>query len=74
MFNSDLNKMTLLISINFLARSSSLAPWIPLALFKILEDFNYFLPILVAGLSVAVPACITSILIDSFYYGVFTVP
>ena len=66
--------MTLLISITFLCRSSSLAAWIPLAIFKIMEDFNWFLPILVSGLTVTVPACIFSVLIDSYYYGVFTVP
>lgn len=66
--------MTLLISITFLCRSSSLAAWIPLALMKIIEDYNWFLPILVAGLTVTVPACITSVLIDSYYYGVQTVP
>lgn len=73
-FDMNLQKMTLLISITFLCRSSSLAPWIPLAFFKIMEDINWFLPILVAGLTVTVPACIVSILIDSYYYGVFTVP
>lgn len=35
--DSSLNKMTFLITISFLARSSSLAAWIPLAFFKILE-------------------------------------
>jgi hypothetical protein len=73
-FDRNLNLMTLLISITFLARSSSLAAWIPLAIFKILEDPNWFLPILVSGLSVTVPACLVSILIDSFYYGVLTIP
>ena len=66
--------MTLLISITFLCRSSSLAAWIPLALMKMVEDINWFLPILVAGLTVTVPACAVSVLIDSYYYGVFTVP
>ena len=73
-FDKNLNKMTLLITVCFIARSSSLAAWIPLALFKIVEDYNFFLPILVAGLTVAVPAIVISTLIDSFYYGAFTSP
>jgi hypothetical protein len=73
-FDANLQKMTLLISITFLCRSSSLAAWIPLALMKILEDYNWFLPILVSGMTVTVPVCIVSVLIDSYYYGVFTVP
>ena len=48
-FDAGLSKMTLLISICFLARSSSLAAWIPLAIFKILEDSSFFLPIVLAG-------------------------
>lgn len=73
-FDSGLSKMTLLISICFLARSSSLAAWIPLAIFKILEDSNFFLPIVLAGLSVTIPAIGFSIALDSYYYGVLTIP
>lgn len=74
MFDTNLQKMTLLISITFLARSSSLAAWIPLAILKMAEDINWLLPILVAGLSVTVPVCALSVFIDSYYYGVFTIP
>ena len=63
-----------MISICFLARSSSLAAWIPLAIFKILEDSNFFLPIVLAGLSVTIPAIGFSIALDSYYYGVLTIP
>ena len=73
-FDSNLQKMTLLISINFLCRSSSLAAWIPLALMKMAEDFKWIWPILVAGFTVTVPACAVSVIIDSYYYGVLTVP
>lgn len=74
MFDPNLNKMTLLITICFVARSSSLAAWIPLALLKIVEDYMFFFPILVAGLSIAIPTVLISTMIDSYYYGVLTSP
>ena len=73
-FDADLRKMTFLITLSFLIRSSSLAPWIPLAALKILEDAGNFRPILVAGLTVAIPTMCCSVLLDSYYYGVLTVP
>lgn len=66
--------MTILITISFLGRSSSLASWIPLAILKIMEDANYLTPIILAGLFVTIPMCIASTLLDSYYYGAFTVP
>jgi hypothetical protein len=45
-----------------------------LALFKILENFKLFFPILVAGICVTVPLCVVSVLLDSYFYGVLTVP
>ena len=69
MFCANLQKMTLLITINFLTRSSSLSVWIPLAAMKILENNLYFFPIIVAGLSITVPICIASTALDSYYYG-----
>jgi GPI mannosyltransferase 3 len=74
LFDTNLVKMTFLITVAFIARSSSLVPWIPLALFKILENLNFFLPILVAGICVTIPMCVVSILLDSYFYGVLTVP
>ena len=74
MFNRELNIMTLLITLSFLARSSSLAAWIPLALLKIVEDPAFFVPIVVAGLTVTVPSIAISIGLDSLYYGTFTIP
>ena len=71
---SNLSKMTFLITIGFIARSSSLVPWIPLALLKIAEDLTYFIPILATGIMVTIPLCVASILIDSYFYGVFTIP
>jgi hypothetical protein len=72
--DKNLTKMTLLITICFLARSSSLAAWIPLAILRIIENFSFFLPILVAGLTVTIPICAFSIGLDSYYYGTFTIP
>lgn len=72
--DSSLNKMTFLITISFLARSSSLAAWIPLAFFKILEQPEFFIPIFCAGLFVTIPCMMFSILLDSWYYGTFTIP
>lgn len=72
--DSDLIKMTTLITVTFVARSSSLAAWIPLALIKIYKDPRFFVPIFVAGLTVAVPIFILSVGLDSLYYGGFTVP
>ena len=72
-FDPSINKMVLWITLAFITRSSSLVPWVPLALLKMLED-NYFLPFLVSGLAVTVPLCALSVAIDSFFYGVVTIP
>ena len=74
MFDSNLNKMTVLITMCFLSRSSSLVPWVPLSLIKIMSDFRYFVPIVVAGLTVTIPFCILSILLDSYFYGKLCCP
>lgn len=66
--------MTALITVCFIARSSSLVSWIPLALFKIIEDGRFFVPIVIAGITVALPLCLISVLIDSYFYGVICVP
>ena len=71
---SNLTKMTIMITIGFLGRSSSLVPWVPLALLKIIENYYYLGPIIFAGITVTVPLCIASVALDSYYYGTFTVP
>jgi hypothetical protein len=73
-FDVNLSKMTAFITLCFIARSSSLVPWLPLALLKIVEDYNFLMPIVVAGIFVTIPMCIASVLIDSYFYGVLTVP
>lgn len=72
--DGSLNKMTFFITIAFIIRSSSLAPWIPLALLKIVEDPNYFFPIVNSAFVVTLPMILASIAIDSWYYGVLTCP
>lgn len=74
MFDSNLNKMTALISLCFLTRSSSLVPWVPLALIKIMTDFNFLVPILVSGITVTIPMSILSVLLDSYFYGKLCCP
>ena len=70
----NLQIMTLLITISFLARSSSLAAWIPLAILKIIENYEFVFPIIYAGITVAIPICIASTLLDSYFYGTFSIP
>jgi len=70
----NLMKMTFLITVTFLGRSSSLSVWIPLALFKIIENSEFLLPIIFAGVFIALPTIAFSILLDSYYYGGFTIP
>jgi hypothetical protein len=70
----SINKMVLWITLAFITRSSSLVPWLPLALLKMWEDFNFFIPFVVSGVLVTLPLCALSVAIDSFFYGVFTIP
>ena len=73
-FDKNLILMTIFISLAFIVRSSSLIGFIPLALVKIFQSCNFFTAILTSGFLVAVPTMIFSILIDSYFYGKFTIP
>ena len=73
-FDKNMAIMTISITLAFLVRSSSLVGWVPLALWKIFSGFDYFLAIASAGVFIAIPVCILSVLIDSAYYGRFTIP
>ena len=73
-WNKNLSWMTCFITVSFLSRSSSLAAWIPLALLKMTEHHLNFFAFVVAGLTVAVPITALSIILDSYYYGVWTIP
>lgn len=73
-FDKATAKLTALITIAFITRSSSIIPWAPIALFRIAENPAFFLPIVVSGLTVTIPLLLLSILIDSSFYGRLTVP
>lgn len=73
--DKDMGLMTLAITIGFIVRSSSLIGWVPLALAKIISAPHlYFMPILLAGLLVALPALFLSFCLDSLHFGKPQVP
>ena len=67
-------KMTFFITLAFIIRSSSIVGWIPLALFKMLSSFSYFVAIWKAAMLVALPTFLVSVGIDIVYYGRLTCP
>ena len=74
LFDKNLLRLTLAITLSFAIRSSSIVGYIPLALISIFQDFNYFIPILVAGLTITVPTVLLNLVSDSYFYGYWTVP
>lgn len=68
-FNTNLMKLTLAVTISFLIRSSSLTMYALLALIVIILDPNFILPIIVAGLTLTVPLLIFNVTMDSYMYG-----
>jgi len=70
----DLNtmKMTALISLSFMIRNTSPVGWIPLLLIKIIYEKS-FINFLKAGIFVAIPVIILTILADSLYFGEITI-
>lgn len=73
-WDKNLNLLTLAITISFIIRSSSIVGYIPLALIKIIQDLNFFIPILVAGLTITIPLIIMNLMSDAHFYGYFTIP
>ena len=73
-FDRNLQLMVMFITLAFIIRSSSLIGWIPLALIKILQGWDYFLVILTAGVLISVPTIAMSIFFDYLAYGKFTIP
>lgn len=73
-FDKSISLLTLAITISFLTRSSSLVGYIPLAFIQIVLDTRFFVPILVAGLSIAIPCVLANIWFDSYLYGYWTIP
>ena len=74
LFDKATAKLTALITISFLTRSSSLIPWVPIALYRISEQPDFFLPIVISGLTVTIPLIMVSIALDSWFYGRLCVP
>jgi hypothetical protein len=73
-FDRNMILMVIFITLAFIIRSSSLIGWIPLALLKLFQSFDYFTTILQSGLLIALPTIALSILFDCLAYGKFTVP
>lgn len=73
-FDSSLCKLTLAITISFVVRSSSIVGYVPLALMAIAQDWRFFLPIVVAGLTIAIPIVLVNLVSDAYFYGYWTVP
>lgn len=73
-FDKSINMLTFAITVSFIIRSSSLVGYVPLALIVIVQDFNFFMPILVAGLCIAIPAILANIASDAYFYGYWTIP
>jgi hypothetical protein len=74
MFDRSLTILTIAVTISFTTRSSSIVGYIPLALLKILQDWKYFLPMLVAALTIALPFILINLWFDAILYGYWTVP
>ena len=73
-FDKNLCYLTLAITISFIVRSSSIVGYIPLALIVIFKDTRFFVTILIAGATIAVPAVLLNLVSDAHYYGYWTVP
>lgn len=74
LFNRSLMYLTMAITVTFIVRSSSIIGYLPLALMAIFDDQRYFVPIVVAGLTVTIPMVATALYIDSYFYGYWIVP
>ena len=73
-FDKNLSLLTLAITFSFAVRSSSIVGYAPLAIIAIIKDFNFFIPILVAGLTIAIPTVLFNLVSDAYFYGYWTVP
>lgn len=62
------------ITFSFAVRSSSIVGYIPLALIAIVKDINFLIPIIVAGLTIAIPTVLINLASDAYFYGYWTVP
>jgi phosphatidylinositol glycan class B len=73
-FDKNLTLMTMSITFSFLIRSSSLVGYFPLAILLMYQDPRFIAPIVVAGLSCAIPLVFLSVALDTYLYGFLTFP
>ena len=73
-FDKNLCFLTLPITLSFTIRSSSIVGFIPLALTAIWHDFNFLIPVIVAGLTITIPTVLVNLCSDAYFYGYWTVP
>lgn len=66
--------MMTFITLAFIIRSSSLAPWIFLSAAKLIDYPSMFPAIVQATLTVTLPICLVCVLLDSLFYGKLTIP
>lgn len=66
--------MVIAITLAFIIRSSSLAPWIPLAILKFVEKPQVLMTAIYLAFMIALPLMIGSVVLDSLFYGRLTVP
>lgn len=74
LFDRSLCMLTLAITLSFAVRSSSIVGYVPLAMIAIYQDINFLLPIIVAGLTIAIPVVLANLASDAYFYGYWTVP
>ena len=73
-FDTNTLKMTFAITILFIVRSSCIIGYLPLAVFRMIEDSRYFVSFIIAGLCITIPLVFATICIDSYLYGFWTIP
>jgi phosphatidylinositol glycan class B len=73
-FDKCLTILTAAITLSFSIRSSSLIGYIPLALMVIWRDTDFFIPILISGITIAVPMVVLNVCSDAYFYGYWTFP
>jgi len=73
-FDKNLSLLTLAVTLSFAVRSSSIVGYVPLALVAIIKDPRFLVPIMVAGLTIAVPTVLLNLASDAYFYGYWTVP
>mmetsp|Transcript_26822 Transcript_26822/g.23686 ORF Transcript_26822/g.23686 Transcript_26822/m.23686 type:complete len:144 (-) Transcript_26822:7-438(-) len=63
--------LTVIITISFILRNTSIVPWLPAMIWKVFVH-KTFTKFLFCGFFIAVPTLVLSFLLDSWYYGHYT--